>query len=161
MSASLFLRQHICLGLEFSVRCDTAWLGYDLPSLYILALHSSEQESDVISGHSFIQQLLEHLHTCTHGLTRGSNTHYLHSLINFDTASLYPSGSHCPSALNREDVFNRHQKWLLHIPFRRRNIGIHRIHQLFYSLLPFLIAFESLQCTSFNDGNVIAWKLIG
>src|SRR5256714_1161646 len=35
-----------------------------------------------------------------------------------------------PPPVNRKNVLDRHQKWLVHRPRRRRNVAVHRLHQL-------------------------------
>src|SRR4029079_11734553 len=64
VTASFFFCQNICLGLELRMRSDTAWFGNRLSPLDLFSLDTSEQERDVVSGHSRIKQLLEHLNTC-------------------------------------------------------------------------------------------------
>ena len=64
--SAFFLRQHIRFRLELRVRRDRARLRDYLSALDVLALHSAQQQPDVVSRHAFVQQLLEHLHARHH-----------------------------------------------------------------------------------------------
>src|SRR5439155_1303363 len=39
-----------------------------------------------------------------------------------------------PPPRDRKDVLDRHQKWLVDRPLRRRDVAVHRLHQLPYAL---------------------------
>src|SRR5438105_7549326 len=158
--ATFFLGQHVCFSLELRVRRDRAGLRDDLPPLDVLALHSSQQQPHVISRHTFIQQLLEHLHARHHRLQRRPDAHYFHRFVHFHLAALNTSRRHCTAPLNRENVFDRHQERLLNVALRRRNIAINGVHQLVDRLLPILIAFQSFQRRDLHHRNVIAGKLV-
>src|SRR5579872_2652255 len=43
---------------------------------------------------------------------------------------LHPPRRHRPPPRDREDVLHAHQKRLVHVPLRRRNVRVHRVHQL-------------------------------
>src|SRR5438552_1649114 len=53
-----------------------------------------------------------------------------HFLAHLHHPPLHPPRHHRPPPRNREDVLDRHQKRLVHRPRRRRNIAVHRLHQL-------------------------------
>src|ERR1700741_1196755 len=157
---SLFLRQHISLGLELRVRRDRTGLRDYLPPLDVLALDTAQQQTNVVSGRALVQKLLEHLHAGHHCLGRGPDTDDLHLLVHLHLAALHTSRRHRAASLNREDVFNRHQKRLLNGALRRRNVTVHRVHQLQHRLLPFGIAFQCFQGTAAHHRNVVAGKFI-
>src|SRR5207249_1084912 len=46
---------------------------------------------------------------------------------------LPPPRHHRPPPRDRKDVLDRHQKWLVDRPHRRRNVAVHRRHQLPYA----------------------------
>src|SRR5215468_448533 len=161
MSSAFFLRQHVCFRLELRVRRDAAGLRYYLAPLNVLAVDTAQQQTYVVARHALIQQLLEHFHACHYRLPRGPDTDDLHRLVHLHLAALHSSGRHRTASLNREDVFHRHQKRLLHIALRRRNVAVHRRHQLVHRLLPLRVAFQGLHRRSLDHRNVIAAKLIG
>src|SRR5438128_182770 len=47
---------------------------------------------------------------------------------------LHPPRHHRPPPRDRKDVLDRHQKWLVDRPLRRRDVAVHRLHQLPYAL---------------------------
>src|SRR5438094_8787236 len=47
---------------------------------------------------------------------------------------LPPPRHHRPPPRDRKDVLDRHQKWLVDRPLRRRDVAVHRLHQLPYAL---------------------------
>ena len=157
---AFFLRQHIGLSLELRVRRDAARLRDYLPPLDVLALHSSEQQPYVVSRHSFIKQLLEHLHPRHYRLERRPDAHYFHRLVDLHLAPLYSARGHRPPPLDRKDVFDRHQKRLLDVARRSRNVAVHGFHQLQYLLLGLLIAVQRLQRRHLDDGYFIARKFV-
>src|SRR5687768_16529843 len=160
VSSTLFLRQHIGLSLELRVRCDRARLRDYLAALNVLALNAAQQQPYVVSRHAFVQQLLEHLHPRHHRLYRRSDPYHLDRLVHLHHAAFNSPRGHRPAALDREDVFHRHQKRLLNVARRRRNITVNRRHQLFHRFLPFGIAFQSLQRRTLHHRNLVPRKLI-
>src|SRR5688572_12706732 len=160
VSSTLFLRQHIGLGLELRVRCDRARFRDYLAALNVLALNATQQQPYVVSRHAFVQQLLEHLHARYYRLYRRSDPYHLYRLVHLHHAPLHSPRRHRPATLDREDVFHRHQKRLLNVARRRRNITVNRRHQLFHRLLPFGIAFQSLQRRTLHHRNLVPRKLI-
>src|SRR6266404_5597140 len=156
-----FLRQHIGLGLELRVRRDAPGLRDHLPPLDVLALHSAQQQPHVVSRRPFVQQLLEHLHSGHHRRPRRLDAHHFHRLVHFHLAALHPPRGHRAPSLDREDIFHRHQKRLLNIPLRRRNVAVHRRHQLHHCLFPLRIPFQSLQRAAPDHRYLVARKFIG
>src|SRR5437773_1785684 len=53
-----------------------------------------------------------------------------HLLSPLHLPTLHPHATHQPPPRNRKNVLDRHQKWLVHRPRRRRNVAVHRLHQL-------------------------------
>src|SRR5262245_14613871 len=56
--------------------------------------------------------------------------HDLHFLPHLDDPPLHPPRHHRPPPRDREDVLDRHQERLVHRPRRRRNVAVHRLHQV-------------------------------
>src|SRR5205807_10135773 len=101
-----------------------------------------------------------HLDPSHYRLYGRPDAHHFHGLVNFHLAALHTTRSHRPAALNREDVFDRHQERLLKVARRRRNVSVNRIHQFDDRLLPLLVAFQSLQRRDFHYWNVVTRKFI-
>ena len=68
MTTAFILGKDVDRCVEFSVRCDRAWLAADLTALYIFALETTEKETDVLASLTLIEELAEHLDTGDHGL---------------------------------------------------------------------------------------------
>src|SRR5215813_148758 len=153
--SSLFLRQHVHLRFELRVRRDRARLRYYLPSLDLFSLHSSQQQPHVVPGHPRVQQLLEHLHPGHHRLPRRPDPHYLYFLSYLHLSSLDPSRRHRPSSRYREYVFHRHQKRLVHLALRLRDVAVYCFHQLIYALFSLWFALQPLQRASSHDRNLV------
>src|SRR3989304_4446981 len=78
-----------------------------------------------------VQELPEHLPPRHHRLPRlRRHPHDLHLVPHLHDPPLHPPGDHGPPARNGEYVLDRHQKGLVHRPRRRRNVAVHRLHQL-------------------------------
>src|SRR5687768_17692013 len=60
-------------------------------------------------------------------LFRSANTDDLDRLVHLYLAALDATRGHRAAALNREDVFHRHQERLFNIALRRRNVAVYRI----------------------------------
>src|SRR3989338_6392619 len=104
----LVLRQHVDLRLERLVRLDSPRLRPPL-----------------------VQQLPEHLPPRHHRLPRlRLHPHDLDLFPHLPDPPLDPPRHHRAPPRDREDVLDRHQERLVHGPRRRRNVLVHRLHQL-------------------------------
>src|SRR5213594_3526452 len=126
----LLLGQHIHLGLAPLVRGDGPRLREHLPALYFLFVNAPEQTANIIPRLPLVQQLPEHLHPRHHRLARLPKPPDLHLFPDFHHPPLHPPRHHRPPPRDRKDVLDRHQKRLVDRPLRRRNVAVHRLHQL-------------------------------
>ena len=67
---------------------------------------------------------------------------------------------HRAAALNREDVFDRHQERLVDGALRHRNVAVDRFHQLVDRLFPLLFAVQSAQRADTHDRQIVAGELV-
>src|SRR5207245_3733632 len=67
-------------------------------------------------------------------LARLPTPHNLHLVPHLHHPPLHPPRHHRPPPRDRKDVLDRHQKWLVDRPLRRRYVAVHRLHQLPYAL---------------------------
>ena len=130
MTATLFLAEDITLGLELGMRSDRLRCGQNLPAFDLLALNAAQQGADIIAGLTFVKKFPEHLNTGTGGLGSRSDTDYLNLIANMNHAALNPAGGNSTTSGDGEYIFHRHQKRLIDIAFRLRDIGVDGIHQL-------------------------------
>src|SRR6185437_6583445 len=130
MPAPLLLGQHVHLTLKVRVRGDAAGLGQHLATLDLLALRPTKQHAHVVSRLSLIQKLPEHLHARAGGLLRGLQPHNLHLIVHLDDPALDAPGHHRAAPRDREHILPRHQKRLLDLALRHRNVLVHLLDQL-------------------------------
>src|SRR5229473_1139466 len=148
VTAALFLRQDVDLGLELRVRRDRARLRANLAALDVLALHSAEQQADVVARLTLIEELAEHLHAGDDLLDGRTDADDLDFLTDLDDAALDTAGHDRAAARDREDVFDRHQERLVDDTLRDRDVRVDRVHQLHDLLAPLagrVAALESLE----------------
>src|ERR1700733_12505207 len=110
MTTALFLRQHIDLALELSVRRDRSRLGQHHPALHIFLRDTAQQKTCVVARQTLVQLLLEHLHARAHRLLRVAEANDRARLAYLDLATLDTARNHRATARDREDVFDRHQE---------------------------------------------------
>ncbi len=161
MAATLFLGQHVDLGLELGVRLDRAGLGQNLATHDVLALHTAQQRADVVAGLALVHVLVEHLDAGDDGLGAvGVDPDDLDFLVPLQPAALDPARSDRAATFDREHVFDRHQERLVDRPLRLRDIGVDGVHQLHDLRRPLGVAFEGLEGRDANNGNVVARVLV-
>ena len=169
MAAALFLGQDVHLARELGVRVDGLGLRQHLPALNLIALHAAQQHADVVAGNGLVQHLAEHLHARHHdGARLGRQTHDLHRVLHLDRAALHAARRHRAAAGDREHVLDRHQERQVGRTLRRRNVGVHFLHQFKdalalrrgFGISAVLHGFQRLQGRALDDRNVVARELI-
>ena len=131
MTAALFLRQDVHLANVVGVRMNAAGLCKHLAALDLVALDTTEQNTDVVTGLRLIQQLAEHFNAGNDGaaglLLQADDFDGIGQL---DNAALNTTGSNSAAAGDGEDVLNRHQERLVGLALRFRNVAVNSIHQV-------------------------------
>src|SRR5207302_404440 len=125
----LFLGQHVHLRLELRVRLDAPRLRQHHPPLDLFLLHPPQQHAHVVPRHRLVQRLAEHLNPRHHRLLRlRPQPHDLYLFPHLHLPPLHPPRRHRPPPRDREHVLHCHQARLLHLPLRRRDVRVHRVH---------------------------------
>src|SRR5271157_6188212 len=156
-----FLGQDVHRRFELGVGRDRPRLRQHHPPLHFFLLRPPQQHPDVVPCLPFVQQLLEHLYARHHPLERLRTQAYdLHFFLYLHLPSLHPPRHHRPPPRDREDVFNGHQKGLVQLPWRQRDVAVHRVHQLVDRLLPLRVTFPRLQRAPPNHRNLVPGKLV-
>src|SRR5579864_1664785 len=129
--SALFLRQNVHFRGELRVRVDRPRLRQHHPPLDLVLLHPPQQHPNVVPRLRLVQHLPEHLDPRRHRLLRRRpQPHDLHFLPQLQPPPLPPPRRHRPPPRDRENVLHAHQERLVHFPHRRRNVTVHRVHQL-------------------------------
>src|SRR3954463_13054661 len=159
--ATLVLAQDVDLRLEVGVRRRGARLDDDLAALDVLALDATQEQTDVLTGLTLVEQLAEHLDA-------GDRRRHLlfldaddvDGLVDLDDAALDPAGDDGATAGDREDVLDRHEERLLDLTHRLRHGVVDRVHQLEELLAPLGVALERLQRRHADHRDVVAGELV-
>src|SRR5437867_9395487 len=126
----LFLRQHVHFRLELLVRLDRPRLGQHLPPFHFFLVDPPQQRPHIVPRLPLVQELAEHLHPRHHRLARVVHPPHLHFLAHLHDPPPHPPAHHRPPPPHRAYVLDRPPKRPAHRPRRRRDIAIHRVHQL-------------------------------
>src|SRR6201993_1954138 len=106
---ALVLGQDVDAALEVGVRRGGAGFHDDLSALDVLALDTTQQQTDVVAGLPLVEQLAEHFHTGDRGLGAGRlDADDLDFLVYVDHAALDTAGDDGAAAGDGEDVFYGH-----------------------------------------------------
>ena len=90
----------------------------------LFLFHPAEQETDVITGLTFVEEFAEHFDAGTHGFARVPDTDNLDIFTHPDLAALDTPGAHGAATGDAEDILDRHQEGQIHRAFRHRNVFI-------------------------------------
>src|SRR2546425_3754202 len=104
------------------------------PPPHFLLAPPPQQTPHIAPRLPLVQQLPKHLPPRHHRLARLPNPHNLHLFPPLHPPPLHPPRNARPPPRDRKDVLDRHQKRLVNRPLRRRNVAVHRLHQLPYAL---------------------------
>src|SRR5579862_3810743 len=162
VTTPLLLRQHVHLTLKMRVRRDAPRLRQHLPALDFLALRPPQQYPNVIPRLPLIEELAKHLHPRAYRLHRGLQPYNLHLIVHPDDPALNAPRHHRATSRDREHILHRHQKRLVNLALRYRDVGVHLLHQLHHrrhAQLP-LIPLQRLQRRTNHDRGLLARKLV-
>src|ERR1035437_9529431 len=146
------------------MRLDRARLGEDLTALDVVALDATQQAAHVVAGAAFVEQLLEHLDAGHDDLAGRADTDDLDLVADFDDAAFDATRSHGATALDAEDVLDRHQEGLVDRTLRSRDVGVDRIEELLDAGIRRVVdlagGLESLQGGAADDRDVVAREVV-
>src|SRR5690554_3142340 len=163
MASTLLLGHNVHLTLKASLRLDGAGLGQNLATLNLFALGTTQQNTDVLTSTTFVQQLAEHFHTSTSGLGRVLDTNDLDFLTRLDDATLNTTGNNSSAASDGEYVFDRHQERLINGTLRLGNVGVQRLDQSLDCSGTQTIVILTVQChqrRTSDDRSVITREIV-
>ena len=132
MASAFFTLQDVHLSLEFGVRVDGTRLRNDHTAFNIGAFNTAEQQTQVVTGFTLIHDLVEHFYACAdgvHGLF--AQTDDFNRIRDLDGSAFDTAGHNGTTTLDGEDVFDRHHERLVGFTFRKRNVGVNSVKQVF------------------------------
>src|SRR3990167_1556159 len=160
VAASFLFREDVHLGVELRVRGDGAGLSKNLSALNVLALDSTKEKSDVVSGHAFVEEFVEHFHARNDGLACLADTDDFDLFVHLHPALLDSARSDRAASLDGEHVFHGHQERLFHFALRIRDVGIEGVEKLLELFNVRGIAFHSLQGRAADDRCFVAGEFV-
>src|SRR5690606_7962831 len=164
VTAAFVLAQHVHFGFEAGVRLDGARLGQNLTTLNVFALGTTQQNTNVLTGTAFVQQLAEHLDTGTGSLGGVLDADDLDFFLNLDDAALNTTGYHSTATGNGEHVFDRHQERLVDGALGLGDVAVQRLYQRLHSggaQTVVVTAFQRHQRGTDDDRGVVAGEVVG
>src|SRR5690606_35994467 len=124
---------------------------------------ATQQETDVVTGKTLIEELAEHLHTSDHGTLVGTEADQLDLLADLDATTLNTPRGNSTTTRDREDILDGHQERLVDVTRRLGDVAVDRIHQLADLLTPLavgILALESLQGAATDHRDLIAGEVV-
>ena len=128
-------------------------LDQNLATLYFFALGAAQQDTCVVAGTAFVEQLAEHFDTGADGLNGRSEANDFDFFADFDDTAFDTAGNNSTAAFDREHVFDRHQERLVDRALRLRDERVNRFHQLEDRIVAEggILAFQRANSQAFDD----------
>src|SRR5260370_16222978 len=147
------------------MRCDRCGTCQHLSTFDFFALDAAQQYADIVARLALIEDFAEHLDAGHDRLRRVAEPHDLDFLADLDLAALDAPCYDSPAPRDRENVFDRHQEWLVGFARRLRHVAVYRLHQIQDGLAVRAIvlaasALERLQRAAANYRDVVTRKFI-
>src|SRR5690554_2878223 len=163
VTTAFILAQHVHFSFELGVRLDGARLGQNLTALNVFTLGTAQQNTNVLTGTTFVEQLAEHLNTSTGGLDGIFDTNNFHFFLDAHDATLNTTSHNSTATGNGEHVFDRHQERLVDGTLWLRDVGIQSFYQCLHSgstQTVVVTAFQRHQRGTDDDRGVVAREVV-
>ena len=162
VTPALFLIEHVDGGLEVGVRGGGTGLDHDHAALHVLLLRATEQQADVLTGTTLVEDLAEHLDTGDGGgLLLRTDADEVNGVAGPDDTALDTTGDHGATTGDGEDVLDGHQERLVGVTLGLRDVLVNRIHELEDAAGPLLIAVQRRESRHPDDRQVVAVEFLG
>lgn len=163
VATTLLLGKNVDLALELGVLGDGARVCDDLSTADVLALDTTEKDTDVVSSLTTGKGLLVHLDTSAGGADLGPlATDDLDFLTGVDAASLNTSSHDGSASRDREGVLNGEKEGLVEVTLRLGDEGVDVAHELEDGILAdrVITALNSGKGGATNDRGVITREVV-
>src|SRR6476661_4934312 len=159
--ATLVLGEDVDGALEVGVRRRRTRLDDDLAALHLLALHTTQQQADVLARAALIEELPEHLDAGDRGgLLLRVDTHDVDLLVDLQHAALDAAGDDRAATSDREHVLDRHEERLVNLAHRLGDGLVDGVHELQNLRTPVDVALKCLERRNAHDRGVVARELV-
>src|SRR5690554_2486128 len=110
MTAAFFFGQYVHFTLELGVRLDGVRLTQNLTTLNVVTLGTTQQNTNVLTSTTFVEQLAEHFNAGTSSLHGIFDTNDFYFFTNLDHTTLYTASYYSTTTGDREYVFDRSEE---------------------------------------------------
>src|SRR5690554_1675694 len=145
VTATFVFGQNIHFRLKLEVRLNRTGLGQNLTTLNFVTLGATQQNANVLTSTTFVEQLAEHFNAGTDGFGGIFQTHNFQLFADFNNAALNTTGYNSTATGDGEYVFNGHQEGLVNSTLRLRDVSIQSLNQLLNSAGTQLIVVFAIQ----------------
>ena len=131
VASALFALEDVNGALKLGVRGDGFWLCQNHTAFDLFAIDTAQQDTGVVASHTLVELLVEHFNTSCNGRQRFVHqTNDFNGIVQFQSTAFDTTGHNSAAALNREDIFNRHEEVFLEITDWFLEEGVNSIHQV-------------------------------
>ena len=161
VTATFFFLQDIDRSLELGVGLNDTGVADNHTALDVFLVDTTEEETNVVTGFTLIEELAEHFDTSYGGLHVCAKTHNLNFVADLNDTGFDTTGGNSTTTGNREHVFNRHQEGLVDVAGRQGDPVVNSVHQLNNLSFPFGLTVESAESGAADDGSFVAVVFVG
>ena len=154
VTTTFFLLEDVDRSLELLVGLDNTGVGDHHTTLDFLLVDTTEEETNVVTSFTLIEELAEHFHTSYNRLLVFTETEDLNFVTNLNDTSFYTTSSNSTTTSDREHVFNRHQEGLIAIARRLLNPFVNSVHEVHYAFNTLSITVECTECSTADDRSI-------
>ncbi len=155
VTTTLFLLQDVDLSLEVIVRSYAVWLAKNHTALNLVLVDTTEEQTNVITSLTTIEELAEHLNASYDGELVSAKTKELYLIVEVNNTSLDTASSNSTTTSNREDILNRHQERLIDVTWRQLNPVVNSVHQLHNLILPLRYTIEGAKGRTADEWSIL------
>ena len=130
-------------------------------TLDLVLVDTTQEQTDVVTSLTFVEDLTEHFYTRDDRLeVLSTETDDLYFITRVDDTRLDTTGSHRTTTCDREDVFDRHEEGLIDVTWRQGDPGIYSVHQLHDLFFPLGLTIEGTEGRTTDHRRVVAIEVV-
>jgi len=160
MTAAFLFLQYIDRSFELGVRLDLTRFAEYHTTLDLVLVDTTQQQTYVITGFTFIQDLAEHFNARYNRLLIFTQAQDFYFVTYLDNTSLDTTRGDSTTTCDREHVLNRHQERFINITRRQRNPSVTSIHQLHNLLFPLCNTIQSAKSRTLDERSVVTIEIV-